>query len=192
MQLRNSQYQDQNVTIFQYQCMNRSYSNFTHYHAAIVGNFDTILDNLGIPEDIRMNVTNSLTRKRYEGQISKMSKYQKMEPQKNFGVLVLTQEMFRRATSSRANSYSAKSDVKMIILAMLYPCYRYCEIKKPELAIDNGDVSEIDISKIETKCLFWNTPESPYLWKQVEDVLFEHLDLTEENQISCTYVSLIS
>ena len=70
----------------------------------------------------------------------------------------------------RLFNLATKSDVKRKILAMLYPCYRYCEInrfnKRPELAIDNGDDSEIDISKIETKGLFWDTPVTPYLWKQ--------------------------
>ena len=57
-----------------------------------------------------------------------------------------------------ANKSVKSKDVQRKILAMLYPCYRYCEInrfnRKPEVAVDNGDVSEIDISKIETKGLF--------------------------------------
>ena len=73
----------------------------------------------------------------------------------------------------RLFNLATKSDVKRNILAMLYPCYRYCEInrfnKKPVLDIDNGDASsDIDISKIETKGLFWDTPVTPYLWKQAE------------------------
>ena len=50
-----------------------SYSNFFQYHVAIVGNLDTILNNLGIPEEVRMHVTSSLTSKKYSGQISKTS-----------------------------------------------------------------------------------------------------------------------
>ena len=69
----------------------------------------------------------------------------------------------------RLYNLATKSDVKRNILAML-PCYRYCEInrfnKKPVQDIDNGDASDIDISKIETKGLFWDTPVTPYLWKQ--------------------------
>ena len=86
LELRNSQYQAHNVTISQRQCMNRSFSNFVQYHAAIVGNFDTILDNLGIPEDIRMNVTSSLTSKRYKGKISEISEDQAKKELWSFGI----------------------------------------------------------------------------------------------------------
>ena len=69
------------------------------------------------------------------------------------------------------NLATGKPDVRRKLLAMLYPCYRYCEInrfnEKAEIAIDNGDnLEEIDISKIETKGLVWDPPVTPYLWKQ--------------------------
>ena len=66
--------------------MNRSYSNFIHYHAAIVGNFDTILENLGITEDVRMNITSSLSSKRYTGQLSKITEDEAKKELWSFGV----------------------------------------------------------------------------------------------------------
>ena len=95
LELRNSQYQAHNVTISQHQCMNRSFSNFVQYHAAIVGNFDTILDNLGIPEDIRMNVTSSLTSKRYKGKISEISEDQAKKEHWSFGKVHIFRQKLR-------------------------------------------------------------------------------------------------
>ena len=60
-------------TVFHTNQLNGSYSNFIQYNVAIVGNLDTILNNLGIHEEVIMHVTSSLTSKKYSGQISKIS-----------------------------------------------------------------------------------------------------------------------
>ena len=69
-------------------------------------------------------------------------------------------EMSRELQENVRNyNLATKSDVRRKILAMLYPCHRYCEInrfnKEAEIFIDNGENLEIDISKIETKGLVW-------------------------------------
>ena len=68
-----SQMKKKGWTVFHTNQLNGSYSNFIQYHVAIVGNLDTILNNLGIHEEVIMHVTSSLTSKKYSGQISKIS-----------------------------------------------------------------------------------------------------------------------
>jgi len=68
---------------------------------------------------------------------------------------------------NRAPNYPVRTQ----ILAILFPVFKYCEIKrfkyKPEESINDKHESDIDIiSQLETKGLFWDPPVSHHLWTQ--------------------------